>query len=362
MAWTVFFWVTMVLMARLAPDRASSISGNRASTRAVRILVAVVVLGVVVLTGCSGGETDKSSQAPGNQPTAANVKLGSRWPLTGLPTGGAAVRHPVMVVKIDNTQSSSPQIGLRAADLVTEELVEGGSTRLAAFFYQHVPKLVGPVRSMRATDIGVVKPADAVLVAAGGAPPTVQRIRSAKIKTFGEGAPGFRRDNSRSAPYNLFVDLAALAHTLKARELSENYLPWGDDDSLPRGRAAVGLSATFSGAHSTKWKYQGGTYANLNTFAGAGDEFRPDTVLVLRVRVGDAGYLDPAGNPVPETFFTGKGTALIFHKGRVLRGVWEKDLDTTIRLRTQAGELHLPPGRVWIELVPSKGGHVAITR
>ena len=38
---------------------------------------------------------------------------------------------------------------------------------LAVFFYQHVPRLVGPVRSMRATDIGIVKPAKAVLVASG---------------------------------------------------------------------------------------------------------------------------------------------------------------------------------------------------
>jgi hypothetical protein len=326
------------------------------------MLLAVVVLGVVALTGCTGGRAANSSEAPENQTRAADVKLAGRWPLTGFPAGGDAVRHPVMVVKIDNTRSASPQIGLQAADLVTEELVEGGSTRLAAFFYQHVPKLVGPVRSMRATDIGVVKPIDAVLVAAGGAPPTVKRIRSAKIRSFGEGATGFRRDNSRSAPYNLFVDLAALARTVKARQPPENYLAWGDGDGLPKGRAAVGVSATFSGAHSTRWKYQGGKYANLNTFAGGGDEFRPDTVLVLRVRVGDAGYLDPAGNPVPETFFTGKGRALIFHKGRVVRGVWDKDLDTTIRLSTKAGELHLPPGRVWVELVPSKGGDVAITR
>ena len=78
----------------------------------------------------------------------------------------------MFVVKIDNSENSRPQVGLGRADLITEELVEGGSTRLAVFYYQHVPKLVGPVRSMRATDIGIVKPAKADLVASGGAPPT----------------------------------------------------------------------------------------------------------------------------------------------------------------------------------------------
>ena len=50
----------------------------------------------------------------------------------------------------------------------------------------------------------------------------------------------------------------------------------------------------------------------------------PDSVLVLRVRVGDAGYRDPAGNPVPETIYAGQGPALLFHGGKVVRGTWTK--------------------------------------
>ena len=47
-------------------------------------------------------------------------------------------------------------------------------------------------------------------------------------------------------------------------------------------------------------------------------------MLVLRVREGDAGYLDPAGNTVPETLYFGKGPAMLFHKGQVVRGTWTK--------------------------------------
>lgn len=267
-----------------------------------------------------------------------------------------------MVVKIDNTVSSSPQIGLHAADLVTEELVEGGSTRLAVFYYQHVPKLVGPVRSMRASDIGIVKPAKAVLVAAGGAPPTVRRIRAAKINTFEEGATGFFREYNRRAPYNLFVDLAKLAKTLKPKEAPDNYLPWGDEQALPRGTRATGLSAVFSRIHTTTWKYDGGKYTNLNAYSKKGDNFRPDTLLVLRVQLRDAGYLDVAGNPVPETHFTGTGRAMIFHDGRMVACRWHKKLDSSIGLYTKAGELQLPPGHTWIELVPANGGDVFVTK
>ena len=189
-------------------------------------LLLLPLIAALALAGCSN-KTDVTrspkpsvSLTPTEVPSvAAMPPPAPPWPLSGLPSMDPMPRHPVMVVKIDNTVSSSPQIGLHAADLVTEELVEGGSTRLAVFYYQHVPKLVGPVRSMRASDIGIVKPAKAVLVAAGGASPTVRRIRAAKIKTFEEGATGFFREYNRRAPYNLFVDLAKLARRSNPRRL-----------------------------------------------------------------------------------------------------------------------------------------------
>jgi hypothetical protein len=325
-----------------------------------RRLPALLVLGVVgalVLTGCQ-----KTADKADVQVVHKGLTKAGTWPLTGLPARGKVPQHPVLVVKIDNSYSSQPQIGLGQADLVTEELVEGGSTRLAVFYYQRLPRLVGPVRSMRATDIGIVKPAKAVLVASGGAPPTVARLKAAGITTYTEGATGFRRDSSRRAPYNLFMGLTALAKKTRAKDTVSSYLPFGTATDLPKGKPASGLAATFSGSHTTRWTYQGGRYVNANSFAAAGDRFRPDNVLVLRVQVGDAGYLDPAGNHVPETKFTGSGPAMLFHGGRVVRGTWTKGLDTPVSLRTRTGRLPVPVGHTWLELVPANGGQVSVTR
>jgi hypothetical protein len=268
----------------------------------------------------------------------------------------------VLAVKVDNSASSTPQVGLGDADMVVEELVEGRITRLALFFYDKTPAKIGPVRSIRATDIGVVQPLQAVLVASGGARPTVERVKDARIRTFTESAKGFSRDTGRSAPYNLFVDLRQIARGVRADEPPAPYLPFGDAD-LPKGQPAQGLTASFSPSSSTTFSYQGGRYENTDTRAGAGDLFQPATVLVLQVEVGDAGYLDPAGNPVPETKFTGEGPAMIFHGGRVVRGSWVKDgLDAPVELRSGGRSLELPPGRTWIELVPVDGGNVTVTR
>ena len=339
-----------------------SIRPCSAARRRARALAALTAVAALSLSACSDDTaTPAGDEAPEGQATAEGVELMGQWPLTGLPADTEAPEHPVMVVKIDNSSSSSPQIGLSKADLVTEELVEGGMTRLAVFYYSQTPRTVGPVRSMRATDIGIVQPAEAALVASGGAPPTVRRVSAAGIKTFTEGAKGYVRDAGRVAPYNLMMNLPALARSLKSTQPPESYLPWGNEDDFPKGQKVSKVAASFSGGHTTNWQYRAGHYDNLNSYAAAGDRFQPDTLLTLRVQVGDAGYRDPAGNPVPETKFTGKGDAMVFHKGRMVRATWEKPgLDARLTLSTKAGELKLPPGKVWMELVPANGGNVTV--
>jgi hypothetical protein len=323
---------------------------------------ATVLTAGLLLAGCSGSDDTGEEATPG-QEVAAGSTLSQSWPLTGLDVEGddsAAQSHPVMVAKIDNTDSSAPQVGLGSADMVVEELVEGGSTRLAAFFYSEIPDQVGPIRSMRASDIGIVSPVDASVVTSGAAPVTIKRITGAGIKFYGEGSEGMSRATDRSAPYNLMDDMSQLVDSLPESDEKrpDDYLPWGESSDLPKGKKATTLAANF-GNHTTNWAFQGGQYVNQNSFAADGDEFTPDNVLVLRVQVGDAGYRDPAGNPVPETKLEGKGEALLFHDGEVVKGSWEKSgLESPIELSAGKKELTVPAGNTWIELVPAGNGTV----
>lgn len=309
----------------------------------------------LVLAAC--GSNEEPAEEPQAQPTEEPAPV--LWPLTGLPVEGELPERPVIVVKVDNTTQSAPQVGLGSADLVAEELVEGGTTRLAAFFHTTLPREVGPVRSSRATDIGVVKPTEGVLVASGGAPATVNRLRQADIRTVTEGGPGYSRASDRSAPYNLMMNLRTLAKELETAEAPEQYLPWSEEDEQFSGRKATSVEAQFSPSRTTTWSFARGGWSTESGFSGDGDTFEPDTLLVLRVRVGDAGYLDPGGNPVPETKLEGRGQALVFHGGEVVRGTWTKGGPATpIELRTKNGPLTLPPGKVWMGLVPNDSGDV----
>ena len=326
--------------------------------------MSVAVVALAALAGCSGDDESPDGGTAGGegQQVADGATFDALSPLTGQQLEGDAAARPVLAVKIDNSGSSAPQVGLGSADLVTEELVEGGITRLAVFYQSRLPREVGPVRSMRATDIGIVQPLGAALIASGAAPQTTTRLKDAGITTYVEGAPGFHRVTDRVAPYNLFVDLQALAKTLLPADPPAPYLPFGDEP-LPKGVPAGSLTASFSGSSSSSFSYRGGQYENTDGNAAAGDPFDPDTVLVLRVQVGDAGYRDPAGNPVPESQVVGSGPAMIFSGGRLVRARWSKpQLDSGLTLEAQGRSLQLPPGRVWVELVPLRGGGVTVGR
>ena len=332
------------------------------TARRARGLVALLLAAALPLAGCSD-ETEPaagSDQPAESSEPAPEPKLS---PLTGERVAHLP-RHRAVAVKIENTSGSEPQVGLGSADLVVRELVEGGLTRLVAFYYTSLPRQVGPVRSARATDIGLVKPPKAVLVAAGGAPRTKQRLRRNHVVTVGEGTRGIYRVSDRPAPYNLFANLRKLPDDKVRGPRPDAYLPWGRAAALGAGRPARKVTTTFSAAESTDWTWTGRYWTRSGSHAPDSDEFRPENLLVLEVRQTDAGYLDPAGNPVPESVLAGKGSATLFHDGSAYRATWVKKAhNRPFSLVTAKGEkVPVPPGHTWIELVPAGGGDVEFGR
>ncbi|MFW6774189.1 DUF3048 domain-containing protein [Nocardioides sp. CPCC 205120] len=310
---------------------------------------------------CSGGTGDAAGQE-GDAAPAVAPEPSPTWPYTGLPADPSDTTGPAFVVKIDNTAASAPQRGLGSADLVVEELVEGGTTRLAAFFHTELPDEVGPVRSMRASDIGIVPADDTTVVTSGAAQRTITRLRDAGVSFVEEeGTPaGFSRSDARRIPYNLFADLTEVEGAPSDGERPDDYLEWGDGAVWAAGAPATEVNVRFSPSHTTSWELDGDGYAVVDGNAGEGDGFRADTVVALEVEVVDAGYLDPAGNPVPETVLAGTGTATLFHGGRAVEATWSKDTEASgLRLLTMDGAaLAVPAGHTWIELVPAETGSI----
>ena len=208
---------------------------------------------------------------------------------------------------------------------------------------------------MRASDIGIVSP--------GRRQRGHQRRRRGHHRpdpatpaspTTPRARPGFFRDSSRCGA------LQPVHRPRRGRRGAPratpgrpaDYLPFGSADALPGGQPATSIAARFSAGHTTTWTYRDGGYVNDDGFAADDDQFPADTVLVLRVKVGDAGYRDPAGNPVPETKLEGTGEAMLFHGGRLVRGTWSKDALDAPLAPAHAGRRRSPyprvtPGSSW---------------
>lgn len=321
------------------------------------VLACLVALSVVA---CSGDDTEPAAQeTEASTPTPAP---GQPWPLTGLEApSGSDVTGGVLAVKVDNTARAFPQQGLADADIVVEEPVEGGVTRLAVLVHSALGDaedlVVGPVRSVRSSDIGIVAPAQAVLVASGGAPEPVADLQAAGVQTVFEGSAGFFRDSSRPAPYNLFADLVAVADSLGTTAAPDPYFDFGDDP-LPDGSPAQALTLTFSAAQTTRLISQAGAWVRD---LDQPDGFRADTVVALLVEQGTANYLDPGGNPVPITVTEGTGQGWIAHDGQVVDVTWTKESPEAIwTLRTQDQAITVPAGTTYLALLPETTGSLQV--
>lgn len=332
--------------------------------------VALIAAAMLALGSCSGGE-EKTGPRLGESHEIDLIN-----PLTGLVMDGAVPENPVFVVKIDNTAPSAPQTSIDRADMVVEQTVEGGVTRLAVFYWTDLPTSLGHVRSTRATDIGIAQPANAHIVASGGADGTIHRITNAGISlhTEDDRAPGFSSDIG-FRPYNRLLDLTAIAAGVSGPGPNKPYFEWAaknakasesTDNGTDSATETPAESATanevtvrFSGMHTTSWALKNKKW--LRTNGTATPEFAATNLIVIHAQEKDAGYLDPAGYPVPETLFKGEGEFTLFHGGEVTEGTWSKSkLNSTIVLKDKTGaELKMPAGRTWIELVNQGQGKVS---
>ena len=175
----------------------------------------------LVLAACSGSTPHHASSATTSTTTTSTTAAPAAvatCPLTGTPVpgGGPVPQRPALAVKIDNYPAARPQSGMDKADVIFEEPVEGGITRYAAVFQCQDAALVGPVRSARNIDIGILgQLGTPLLVHVGGINPVLANIAASPLVNVDLGNYGrlITHPAGRVAPYSTYSSTAQLWST-----------------------------------------------------------------------------------------------------------------------------------------------------
>lgn len=275
-------------------------------------------------------------------------------------TPSPSPRKPVVVVKIDNVEQARPQAGLSAADIVYVEPVEGGLTRLAAVYASRLPEAVGPVRSARETDIGLVRQfGEPVLAYSGGAPEIEPLLRRAPITLVTDKTrPGaYFRGDDRPIPHNLYVRPERLPGQQRERAPKPVTEPGAaPEGGTPTDTRAVDFRAsryrfTWSGEDS-RWRVSLDGSPLQTREAG---RVTASTVVVQRVAVREGRQVrDSGGQLSPVAGTIGRGEATILRDGKAFEGTWSRPSPgESTTYRTDGGQrLPVADGPVWVLLTP----------
>ena len=342
-----------------------------------------LTLGVfVLLVACSNPavtttEAPTTTTAPPTTVTTAAPTITSTTavPLATSPLNGTPVEDEtlldrrVLAVKIDNHSRSRPQSGLDLASAVYELPVEG-ITRFIALFHHTDATYLGPIRSGRPSDGRLLNPLDATFVISGGQAWVQEQIRAEDIHMIGETPPAMFRISGRSAPHNLYGDTVQLREIADARQHPNDPPPtiFAFGELPDNAEAATQIAMDFGNNFVVTWTWDAAATNYVRNFGGAPAELidregvrYPLTANTLVVILAERYTEQPPnnqGSAVPAMDTVGSGQAYVFAGGQMVSGSWQRDTSADlITLTADDGTpLPVPPGFLWISIVPSQFG------
>jgi len=331
---------------------------NEVHPLGVRNALALFMVGGLVLAACGGGGDTAAKKAAPPSTTTTTIPI-PKAPFTGLPdpTGVSLTRSSV-AVKIENTPDARPQSGLDVADVVYEEVVDGGITRFWAVFNSKAPENIGPVRSVRAMDPQVVTPLGGVVAYSGGTQPNVAAIRATGLVWVDENNAGdaFFREPTRNAPHNLYARSALLWQRGGQPVPPVPLFGYVDAEKGQKftGEPVTSFHVNYELGYDVSYVWDANV-AGWMRFSRTNEPFMAAGIVPAQVSATNVitQFVPYAG--FGEGNLLGSGDAWIFSNGQLVRATWAKPfIGSVTAYRDAAGApILLTPGRTWVELVPT---------
>ncbi len=327
---------------------------------AVFFVATSLVLLTLIVQGKIRRASGNASSSVSAAETSSTMRLVSRR-LDGVlvPTGEEAFTP--RAIMIDNQADARPFSGVASAQLVIEAPVEGGITRLLAFFdATNTVFEIGPVRSARPYFVDWALGWRALYAHVGGSPEALEKIRAlgenfsdANEMFFGGS---FWRSNLRRAPHSTYTNTEQMTQLMSARGFASSTAPiaWHFQDavsSTERGGVAR-VSVPYGGSYSVMWKYdrERGVYTRSVSGRRAldrdGASLESENVVLMKT---DAQVLDTVGRLRVRTI--GSGDAIAYRDGNKYPLRWRRSAGEPIRFESQDGrEFLFTRGRTWVEV------------
>jgi Protein of unknown function (DUF3048) N-terminal domain/Protein of unknown function (DUF3048) C-terminal domain len=335
----------------------------------------LIVAAVVALLATSGSKPSSASKPPAPVtpitalPTTTTAPAPA-CPLTGTPApGGTVPARPALGVKIGNYPNDRPSAGLNQADVVFEEPVEGGITRLVAIFQCQSPALVGDLRSARQPDVGILSQLSKPLfVHAGGIDPVIALLQAAPLTDenalSGAAASATIQQPGRYAPYSTFANTSAL-WALDPGDTTPPAPIFTYTTAPPAGSVAgSGGSAhiPFSSTSDVTWAWNPAANNYLRSYATGpdklidGSQSAANNVVIMTVQTSNGPWLEnDQGGLEVQIPDTGSGPLVVLRNGVAITGTWTRTSLTQppTLAATDGTPITLQPGNTWEELVPA---------
>lgn len=296
-------------------------------------------------------------------PSSMDLPFIESGPYSSL-TGLKGIDGPVLVVKIDDTNLAHPQVGLKSADVVYIEQVEGGLTRLAAVFSSQIPSVIGPVRSARISDIELLAQYGKIAFSYSGAQRKMWPvIASANLYDVGANRYGpnfYANDPARNAPYAMMVKARELLIEASARGVAPvkaRPMGWNFGDA-PLELTAIESAhiswpaSSYDAVWSTtedRWLLDHSSSADLDD---TGYHLGPKTLVIQLVSITDSIYKDKVGGVTPFSATVGEGKCYLLRSGGYIPCLWNRaSADSGTTFTNLAGEEVLfDKGQIWFAL------------
>lgn len=330
--------------------------------RTTRLGLVFAVGSLAILGACGGSSPSATTESIPTEssliePSTTTTIPIALNPLTGEPAADETIlSRPAMVVKIDNHPKALPQFGINQADIIFEENVEK-LTRFAAVFHSQGSDPVGPIRSGRFQDINLLgsfnKP---LFVWSGGNPKVSAAIHKSDLVdlsyTVANKDGGYKRDNSRVGPHDLFAETSKL-WTLApdgSGPPPQQFTYRSASDAVPLSAQKVaGLKLSMDGV-KVQWDWNATDQAFVRLQNNKPHLDPEDVQLnVHNVVILEVEYTN-SYSPTSKTLGSGKVT--VFTSGVAIAGTWERSNRLIpFTLKDLSGAIiRLTPGRTFVEV------------